>query len=361
MKKTIRTLTVMVMAILLLTIATIPALATGFDFKTAIDNFTESSLNTRILKVGETNSPLGANWLSIPEAQCYISDTNVITVDSNGVVTAVGEGTAYIAIVPNATTYEITCYKVSNKASNNNTPLVSGSQDLLNNSDVFGLNSMIFGMFTVVSVGGILVAAFFVFVVILIIRKSRKGNSNHTDENAEEKWREFGALGEDHVWEKLKKLQECDVYRNVRVRNGGVSSEIDAIIVDAIKGIFLIETKSNGGKYLLKGEKAKTVTYAMLDKDHSDQIAKHNKDFKNHFDNLQIEDKVTDVLVFSWPENDVRRVLAKETFPQTEYDVITVEQLGEFLRAQSDNPLTNQQRNTIAARLKSCSEDWIIR
>lgn len=46
MKKTIRTLTVMVMAILVPTIATIPAMAAGFDFETAIAEFSSSNMNT---------------------------------------------------------------------------------------------------------------------------------------------------------------------------------------------------------------------------------------------------------------------------------------------------------------------------
>lgn len=122
MKKTIRTLTVMVIAVLLLTIATIPALAAGFDFETAIAEFKSTPLNTIALKVNETHTPTAALWAQQGIATCYSNDETVVTVSKEGTVTAVGEGTAYVAIDTGAM-YELYCYNVSaeNKAENNDT------------------------------------------------------------------------------------------------------------------------------------------------------------------------------------------------------------------------------------------------
>ena len=54
-------------------------------------------------------------------------------------------------------------------------------------------------------------------------------------------------------------------------------------------------------------------------------------------------------------------MVAHNTFPKTDYDIITVEQLGEFFRKQSDNHITKAQRKAIATQLKSCSGDSNLR
>lgn len=118
MKKTIRTLTVMAMAILMLTIAAIPALAAGFDFETAISKFQSTPLNTITLEVSKTHTPTAAVWAKNGAAACYSSDEAVVTVAKDGTVTAVGAGTAYVAIDAGSM-YELYCYIVP--AENNDT------------------------------------------------------------------------------------------------------------------------------------------------------------------------------------------------------------------------------------------------
>ena len=112
MKKAVRTLTVMVIAILVLIMATIPALAAGFDFETAIAEFKSTPLNTIALKVNETHTPTAALWAQQGMATCYSNNESVVTVSKEGTVTAVGEGTAYVAIDTGAM-YELYCYNVS--------------------------------------------------------------------------------------------------------------------------------------------------------------------------------------------------------------------------------------------------------
>ena len=80
MKKAVRTLTVMVIAILVLTMATIPALAAGFDFETAIAEFKSTPLNTIALKVNETHTPTAALWAQQGMATCYSNNESVVTV-----------------------------------------------------------------------------------------------------------------------------------------------------------------------------------------------------------------------------------------------------------------------------------------
>lgn len=169
----------------------------------------------------------------------------------------------------------------------------------------------------------------------------------------------FGAGGEAHVWHNLRSLEGCDVYRNVRIRNGNTSSEIDAVIVDAAKGIFLIETKSVGGTRDASG--SKVIDYNLLKEDPSNQIYRHEADFKAYFADFGIGSKIKNVLVFSWPYGDDRRFLAKGTFPRTDYAIITVEQLMGHHRAQPEVTLSADQRTALAEKLKRCCSEYIIR
>lgn len=68
----------------------------GVDFKTEIENFAESELNTYTLKIGDKHQPTAAVWAN--GDNCYTSDNSVVIVAGNGTVTAVGRGTAYVII-----------------------------------------------------------------------------------------------------------------------------------------------------------------------------------------------------------------------------------------------------------------------
>lgn len=449
MKKPLKTLLSVVAVVILITAISIPVLATGFDFDTAIAEFSSNSLNTFALEVEETHTPTAAVWAQQGGATCYSNDETVVTVSKDGTVTAIGEGTAYVAI-DTGTMYELYCYKVSNKSSNN-TPFVSDNKGLLNNAsnnnNGFDLGSLISGGFTVATVGSVLVGIFIVFVVVWMIataKKSRKLDKamqaivanpcQSTAEAAVEEfsnmnallrfnlangsdsrgvhftmWRQvfnftvipcrniksetkealrqalirlnthslepvfatqtaveakeaaeaFGKGGEDNVWHNLRFEMDCDLYRNVKIRNGDTCSEIDAILVSESKGIFLFEIKSVGGKTVPGGNKV--IEYDQLREAPSNQIYRHENDFIKYFADIDISKKIKNVLIFSWPHMDTRRMVAHNTFPKTDYDIITVEQLGEFFRMQSDNPITKDQRRAIATKLKSCSGDGILR
>lgn len=80
----------------------------GIDFASEIANFTSTSLNTNTLKIGDTHKPL--TWSS---AKHYVSDTSVINVDSNGEVTAVGKGTAYLITAVDESIYNVYKYVVN--------------------------------------------------------------------------------------------------------------------------------------------------------------------------------------------------------------------------------------------------------
>lgn len=77
---------------------TISDITKQFDFETAISEFTSTSHNTIKLKLNKTDAPSAAVWTNGGGANCYSSDESVVTVSDKGVVTAVGEGTAYVAI-----------------------------------------------------------------------------------------------------------------------------------------------------------------------------------------------------------------------------------------------------------------------
>ncbi len=111
MKKMMKRLAVLVVALALLTAVAIPALADGFDFAPAIEEFESTPLNTTSLAVGQTHLPGGGVWAQSGWATCYSSDEAVVTVSADGLVTAVGEGTAYVAIDVGAM-YDMFCYHV---------------------------------------------------------------------------------------------------------------------------------------------------------------------------------------------------------------------------------------------------------
>lgn len=122
MKKSLKTFLSFVVMVLLITAISIPVLATGFDFDTAIAEFKSTPVNTIALKVNETHTPTAALWAQQGMATCYSNNESVVTVSKDGTVTAVGEGTAYVAIDAGAM-YELYCYNVSaeNKAESNDT------------------------------------------------------------------------------------------------------------------------------------------------------------------------------------------------------------------------------------------------
>ncbi len=69
------------------------------DFATLIEGFSETSLNTHTLKVGETFSSTETVWVMNGYGEyCHTSDPEVASVSPYGIVTAVGRGTAYIVI-----------------------------------------------------------------------------------------------------------------------------------------------------------------------------------------------------------------------------------------------------------------------
>jgi hypothetical protein len=180
-----------------------------------------------------------------------------------------------------------------------------------------------------------------------------------TAEEAKEAADAFGQGGEDNVWHNLKSLQGCDVYRNVKLTNDHTDSEIDAVIVDEAKGIFLIEIKSAGGVKMPDG--SKVIQFQKLKEDPSNQIYRHEFDFKACFENLGIDRAIQNVLVFSWPNGDTRRMVDRSTFPRADYDILTVEELMRYYRTRDTNPLSPHQKAELTAKLETCSAEKIIR
>ena len=115
MKKTIKTLIALVMVVFMFAAIAVPAMAEGFDFDAVVPNHSFNSLNSRTLEIGKTDSPTASVWAMNGTGVCYSSDESVVTVAANGTVTAVGEGTAYVAIVSTiggGSMYEVYKYTV---------------------------------------------------------------------------------------------------------------------------------------------------------------------------------------------------------------------------------------------------------
>ena len=87
-----------IIAILVISMMSVSVFAAGFDFDSAIAEFEPNAFNSSALKVGATDKPQAYIWLQ-NGGNIYTSDESVVTVAADGTVTAVGEGTAYVAIV----------------------------------------------------------------------------------------------------------------------------------------------------------------------------------------------------------------------------------------------------------------------
>ena len=120
MKKSVRILLTVIIAAFLLTAAVIPVFAADFDFESAVSEFTSTPLNTTKLEIGKTHTPSAALWTQTGAATCYSSDENIVTVAEDGTVTAVGEGTAYVAI-QSMGTYNLYRYDVVSTGNNDST------------------------------------------------------------------------------------------------------------------------------------------------------------------------------------------------------------------------------------------------
>ena len=112
MKKT-KILSLLLAAILLLTVVVMPAFAEEINMDAYIAKYSPDSFNQHSLEEGETHTPNGAVWMGASFATCQSSDESVVTVDEDGIVTAVGEGTAYVAYVAAANMYEVHRYTVT--------------------------------------------------------------------------------------------------------------------------------------------------------------------------------------------------------------------------------------------------------
>lgn len=107
-------LAAVVVAIILLLSFSVSVMAKGFDLDAAIADFQEDAFNTASLKVGGTDKPQAYIWAE-NGGRCYTSDNSVVTVAADGTVTAVGKGTAYVAIVAPTGMYQIYRYDVTAK------------------------------------------------------------------------------------------------------------------------------------------------------------------------------------------------------------------------------------------------------
>ena len=109
----------MILAVLLF-VATVPAMAAGFDMDAAIAEFEQTQFNAKTLKVGQTISHPAAVWTNTGRTVCYSSDEAVVTVDASGKVTAVGEGQAYVAVVVEGASYNLCRYDVTSSVNTEN-------------------------------------------------------------------------------------------------------------------------------------------------------------------------------------------------------------------------------------------------
>ena len=114
MKKTPTIIIALVMALLMLASAIVPAMAEEFNFDPIIAKFDEKSGNTEELTVGDTHTARTNLWLDEETTQCHISDESVISY-ADGIITAEGKGTAYYVLIDGSGRYIVTRYVVKDR------------------------------------------------------------------------------------------------------------------------------------------------------------------------------------------------------------------------------------------------------
>ena len=121
MKRSFRAVLSFVVAVIMISAISIPVFATEFDFDTAIAAFKSDSENTFALEVNENvdlkrvNSRSPSIIYQIDNQQdimYYSSNESVVTVSKDGIVTAVGEGTAYVAADAGGSNSRLYCFNV---------------------------------------------------------------------------------------------------------------------------------------------------------------------------------------------------------------------------------------------------------
>lgn len=123
MKKIYRMILAIALLSALMLSAAAPALAAeNFDFQAAISEFQPDAFNDNTLTIGQTHRPVGAVWAA--SGTCYLSNDAVLTIDAQGNVTAVGEGTCYVAIVATTGMYAVSRYTVTAAAAENPQPVI---------------------------------------------------------------------------------------------------------------------------------------------------------------------------------------------------------------------------------------------
>lgn len=112
MKRTIKALAVMLLAALMLVCFATPAFA-EFDFDKYIEEFEPDHFNDQQLEVGDQHMPTARVWVQNGRGNTYCSDDTVVSVDEQGIVTAIGPGTAYVIYMGSTGMYQTYRYTVA--------------------------------------------------------------------------------------------------------------------------------------------------------------------------------------------------------------------------------------------------------
>lgn len=159
---------IILVALVLMTMA-IPTLAAeDFDFEPYISDFAPTTFTDVTLNVGETDIPTASVHLSSGKGEVHCSNEAVVKVNSKGVVTAVGEGTAYVVIIADHGEDYTYRYTVTTESQTDNSQMMElpSHKELL---DSVTADSPFSGIFSLVSVGSVLIFAFFVLALSFII------------------------------------------------------------------------------------------------------------------------------------------------------------------------------------------------
>lgn len=159
---------IILVALVLMTMA-IPTLAAeDFDFEPYISDFAPTTFTDVTLNVGETDSPADSVHLSSGKGEVHVSNEAVVKVNSKGIVTAVGEGTAYVVIIADHGEDFTYRYTVTTESKTDNSQMMElpSHKELL---DSMMADNPLSGVFSAVGIGSALIFVIFVLAVGFII------------------------------------------------------------------------------------------------------------------------------------------------------------------------------------------------
>lgn len=165
---------------------------------------------------------------------------------------------------------------------------------------------------------------------------------------------EQGRLGEENVAHALRALGDFgayQVFRNVYLENSGGDCKENDFIVVGPTGIFLLEVKSNRGRY---ANGTHYIDLSSLDRDPTGQMLQHEGAMRRTLSSLEgAGDHIRNMLVISYPNGERPPVVDLASFP-AHFNACTVDSLLHVIVHSAVDPFMTPERiHAVCERIRS--------